>query len=73
MQKVGAELGKDCTITPETAQRIKEVLESGRNAKVTTGKNGVTVYAEAVKKVHEQGDGAGRRADYAACRTGSGA
>ena len=47
---------KDYTITPDTVKKIEEVLEAGKNAKVTTGKNGITVYAEGVRKVHEQGE-----------------
>lgn len=31
---------------------IKRVVAAGNNAKVTTGKDGITVYEEKVKKIH---------------------
>ena len=39
-------------LRPETIAVIERIIQSGHNAKVTTGKDGVTVYEEKVKKVH---------------------
>lgn len=42
----------DIKLKPETIAVIEKIVQSGHNAKITTGKDGVTVYEEKVKKVH---------------------
>ena len=42
----------DVKLLPETIAVIERIVQSGHNARVTTGKDGVTVYEEKVKKVH---------------------
>ena len=39
-------------LKPDTIAVIEKIVQSGHNAKVTTGKDGITVYEEKVKKVH---------------------
>lgn len=39
-------------LCPEVIAAIEQIVRSGHNAKVTTGKDGVTVYEEKVTKVH---------------------
>lgn len=42
------------TLSPDTIKAIEKILSLGGNAKVSTGKSGVTVYDERVKKAYTQ-------------------
>lgn len=41
-------------LSPEAKKAIENIISRGNNAKVTTGKNGLTVYEEKVNKVYTQ-------------------
>lgn len=48
----GGVLVSQVKLKPDTIAVIEKIVQSGHNAKVTTGKDGITVYEEKVKKVH---------------------
>lgn len=45
---------RSCKLSPDTIKAIEKILTSGSNAKVSTGKGGVTVYEEKIKITYSQ-------------------